>query len=176
MGGSLPQIGGHYYLVSDITTGSQTNVGSDDLDYEVVLDLNSKILTRNNGRAVLVYKGDKLTILDSVGGGEIRSTGSESGNGGVVLVSDGGEFTLLSGTLRKIQGETDPKYGGCIYVTGSTVNILGGEVTDGTVSLYGGNIYATGGSVLNISGGKISGGQQGTMPAISTLLPAVCVP
>ena len=189
-GSSLPKTGGHYYLASDITVSSQTNVGSEDLDYEVVLDLNGKTLTRNNGRAVLVYRGDKLTILDSVGGGEIRSTGSEAGNGGVVLVSGGGELTILSGTLRKIQGETDPKYGGCIYVSGATLNIkngtvaegkatyggnigisggilnmTGGALTNGTASLYGGNIYATDKAVLNISDGKICGGTAGDYAA-----------
>ncbi|MBR4862990.1 MAG: hypothetical protein IKU07_00320 [Oscillospiraceae bacterium] len=165
IGSSLPQLSGHYYLVADYTTGSQTNVGVADKDIDIVLDLNGHILTRKNGRGVLVYRDDKLTIMDSVGGGEIRATGSEAGHGGVAMVSGGGELTILSGTLRKIQGETDPAYGGVVSVSGkgTVFNLVGGTLTGGkTVTnekykALGGSIYCDKATV-NITGGSIEGG------------------
>lgn len=165
--GSVPKGDGHYYLVEDTVTTSQTTVGSDELDYEVVIDLNGKILTKEKGRALLAYKGDDLVIMDSVGGGEIRAAGSSAGNGGVLLVTEGSHFTLMGGTLRYIPGETVPGYGGVVAVTGqdSVFTMEGGKITDGRVALkegitrtIGGNIYCYKATV-NITGGTVENGQ-----------------
>lgn len=163
MGGSPAKGDGHYYLVEDTVTTAQTTVGSDELDYEVVIDLNGKTLTREKGRGLLVYKGDKLTILDSVGGGEIRAAGSSAGNGGVLMVSGEAQFTLMSGTLRYIPGETVPAYGGIVSVTGDKTlfTMTGGKLADGRVAPNEDKSRAIGGSIycyqatVNISGGTI---------------------
>ena len=166
MGGGITKADGHYYLVEDSIATGQTTVGSDDLDYEIVIDLNGKTLTRSNGRALLVYKGDKLTVMDTVGGGEIRSTGTVGSNGGVALINGNAEFTLMSGTLRHIPGETAPAYGGVIAITGSgsVFNMEGGKLADGRPILndsvsrtIGGNIYCYQATV-NLSGGVIENG------------------
>lgn len=165
MGGGVPKADGHYYLVEDATVTVQTTVGSDETDYQVVIDLNGKTLTRTNGRALLVYKGEKLTVMDSVGGGEIRATGSSAGHGGVLLVSDSGEFTLMSGTLRAVEGESRPAYGGVVAVSGAKTvfNMTGGTLADGVTvanekyNAVGGSIYCKA-ATLNISGGSIEGG------------------
>ena len=166
MGGGITKADGHYYLVEDSITTAQTTVGSDETDYEIVIDLNGKVLTRATGRAILVYKGDKLTVMDTVGGGEIRSTGTVGSNGGVALINGDAEFTLMSGTLRHIPGETAPAYGGVIAITGSgsVFNMEGGKLADGRPILndsvsrtIGGNIYCYQATV-NLSGGVIENG------------------
>ena len=164
-GGGIPAGDGHYYLIGDTLTKSQTNVGSDSIDYEVVIDLNGKILTRDNGRALLAYKGDKLVIMDSVGGGEVRATGSSAGHGGVLLVSGGAEFTLMSGTLRAVEGASRPAYGGIVSVSGNgtVFNMEGGRLADGVTAnnekytACGGSIYCSAATV-NISAGEVVGG------------------
>lgn len=165
VGGGIPKGDGHYYLVENVEVTSQTTVGSDELDYEVVIDLNGKTLTRTNGRALLAYKGDDLTVMDSVGGGEVRATGSSAGHGGVLLVSDESTFTLMSGTLRAVEGESRPAYGGVVAVSGAKAvfNMTGGVLADGVTvanekyNAVGGSIYCKA-ATLNISGGSIEGG------------------
>lgn len=98
----------------------------------------------------------------------VNYTKVDDGNGGIKYL--GGEFNLYDGEV--IGGIT--KNGGCFYVqSGCTLNVMGGNITGGTVlglkgvegAGNGGAIYATRSmahntereTVVNISGGTITG-------------------
>lgn len=147
----------------------------------VIVDLNGHTLAREGQLVTTIAEGKSLTVLDSCGGGKIAATGSLSASstvaGGVISVSKDATFTLLSGTVCRMDpwltsnaGKTPAGcyIGGVIYGAGTaTVNIQGGVVRDGVVNKYhatfggacGGNIgmNSVNGKV-NISGGIIRGG------------------
>lgn len=141
--------GMHCYLPNDQATTYTFGVDTDDKNCDMVLDLNGCTLT---GSGLLVDVYDKLTIVDTVGGGKINGGGS-----GNIRVNEGATLTVLSGTITG-GNTTLTGVGGNIYVNNGTVNVKGGTISNG-VSYLGSNIYHTGskGSV-NISGGKVIGG------------------
>ena len=143
--------GVHCYLKKDTAIGATYVFGSatDKKNYDFVLDLNGYTLS---GSVPLVNVNDKLTILDTVGGGKI-----DGGVGGNIRVNSGATLTVLSGSI--VNGTTTlTGIGGNIYADNGTVNIKGGTISGG-VSYLGSNIYHAGtkGSV-NITGGKIIDG------------------
>ena len=155
-GGSITRTDGHYYLSGDCRTASQLGVGLENKDYEIVLDLCGRKLTRvEGGRFALVRYGDTLTILDSVGGGSIYCEGAEGWNGGAMYVT-GGHVNLLGGTLETAK-TYDHKWGGVLYLSESTFTMSGGTLIGGSAQ-RGGAIYNTGSSVIRMSGGTITGG------------------
>lgn len=165
-GGSFVPADGHYYLNADCTYSySQSPIGSSSVDYEIVLDLNGKTFTADGKRAFLVYQGETLTIMDSVGGGKICGTGLDKAVGGLIMVDPNSMLNLLSGTLELLDAENKVRDGGVVAVTGdgATFNIYGGTVTGGRVfnteeqTSKGGNIYVYKG-ILNVYGGNITGG------------------
>ena len=155
-GGSITRAAGHYYLSGDCETNEQLGVGLEGSEYEIVLDLNGKTLTRKEGgRFALVRFGDTLTILDSVGGGKILCKGAEGWNGGVMYV-DGGNVNLMGGTLE-MDSTLEHKWGGVLYLSGSKFTMSGGTIVGGQ-AIRGGSIYNTGASTIEMSGGTITGG------------------
>ncbi|MBR4863833.1 MAG: hypothetical protein IKU07_04590, partial [Oscillospiraceae bacterium] len=167
-GGSFAATSDHYYLCADAKPTATRSVGTDGSVYEIVLDLNGKTLTAEGHRALTVYKGSTLTVLDSVGSGCIAATGSTGAYGGVVMVTSGGILNLRSGTLKQLESDQVISYGGVVYVSsvGSEFNMLGGTVSGGKVfatekfsEARGGNIYVTGGT-LNMTGGTVTGGNS----------------
>lgn len=157
-GGSITRASGHYYLTGNCETAEQLGVGLEGTDYEIVLDLNGKTLTRlEGGRFALVRFGDTLTVMDSVGGGAIKSHGADGYNGGVLYVN-GGNVNLMGGTLELVKHDFAHKWGGVLYLgEGSTFTMSGGTLLGGNAQ-RGGSIYNTGESVIEMSGGTISGG------------------
>jgi len=159
-GGQYVEKDTHYYACSPYVL-RQGIIGREDDGkvFDVVIDLKGKNIT-TMGRSLLVY--DKLTIMDSVGGGKIAgTTPTETGSlttGGTVMVLSGGELNLMGGELtRSEQSTASGRIGGILYVGEKcTVNMTGGKITGGSSTEQGGNIYTNG--VLNISGGTISGG------------------
>ena len=176
--------GGHYYLDRDITgqTG-QIIIGLDDdlLRNVVCLDLRGRTYTVTGLRPFL--NNGVLSVMDSVGGGEIATTGASNAHGGFVMMGkhanskDGSAvLNLYSGTIRRINTKTDlVSYGGLIHAaSGATVNVYGGTLVGGEVVPHlisktnyaplGGTIYANG-AYVNLYGGTITGGvsRSGTL-------------
>lgn len=143
----------HYYMAGDFLTWQQS-VGKDDAGattWDVVLDLNGKTLS-SYGRNFLVY--DKLTIMDLAGGGKLAGAGVD-GWATSLLVLNGGEVNILGGTVTTTADSKTATMGGLIYAqNGCTVNITDGVLEKGKTSGYGGAIYLSG-SALNMSGGEI---------------------
>ena len=141
--------GGHYYLNADVEKFAVSIIGSDTELCDVVIDLNGKTLTTTGKRAFTVYKNDKLTILDSAGGGTIAATGEDGANGGVLFASGGGQIRLLSGTVKLLESNATARYGGTVYVTGpESAFIMEGGVLEGGKALRGGNIYGDASVIL----------------------------
>ena len=166
----------HYYVNGDLKLTKQTNVGNTTKDYEVVLDLNGKTVDVYGARAFLAYRGDDISIIDSVGGGIVTATGVEGGNGGTVFVSGDSTFNLYSGTLTFTDSDIHVYKGAVAYINeGCTLNIYGGTIKDGIVNspvnhTQGGNIYVYGGTI-NMYDGVIEGGKamrtEGLEPAVA---------
>ena len=161
--GRIANADAHYFACMDITT-SQGIIGNKDDGkvYDVVLDLKGHTLT-GSGRVFLVY--DKLTIIDSKGGGKVVGTSMDLGTGtglagSCVMVGDGGVLNLMGGELT-LSDKSDAfgTQGGVLYVgaKGATVNMTGGKIVGGSSTERGGNIIILGGN-FNMSGGIVEGG------------------
>ena len=166
---------------ADIKIAADTKVCLDLAGYDIAVTNYKADTASAVGRYSRVITNEgTLSILDSVGGGEIKNgrigsrVPSSYGNGGNILNT--GTFNLYSGTIT----------GGIAYArvynagalggnianeAGSVFNMYGGTVSDGQTysSSFnydaddkkahqgGGNIYSAG--EVNISGGTISGGE-----------------
>lgn len=159
---------GHYYIPADMTSWAQKRVGHAELkegqeQFEIVLDLNGKTVTAKS-RLALVYS--KLTILDTVGGGKVIGENAANGNGGVIMVTGGGQLDIRGGELTLAETAGCAKEGGVLYAgSKSAINMYGGTITGGKASLkegatgtpVGGNVFV-GTSTFNMYGGTITGG------------------
>jgi len=170
---------GHYYLDRDINDqAKQITINlDDDLARNVIcLDLRGRSYNTEKFRPFLIY--GIFSIMDSVGGGEITTTGQTTNANGAFCqmgkktgcIDGSGELNLYSGTIRRVNTDTEiVAYGGLIYASaGATVNLYGGKLVGGDVharlnssgnpvSPLGGTIYATG-AYINIYGGTVTGG------------------
>lgn len=170
---------GHYYLPEDMDAqeGQITISLDDDLCRNVVcLDLRGHSYTVKEIRPFLIY--GIFSIMDSVGGGEMSTTGNTTNANGAFCqmskkegcVDGAAELNIYSGTIRRINTEEQVvAKGGLIYLAnGSTLNVCGGKLVGGDVNArlnssgnpvapLGGTIYATGSNV-NIIGGTVTGG------------------
>ena len=150
---------GHYYLPADTERIAAITFGNskDDKVYDQVFDLNGHTL-KSTASAFAVY--DKLTIIDSVGGGKVANSKGMSFNGtkqgGNIFVGEGATFTLLSGTIADgAVGLTG--VGSNISTYNGTVNIKGGTISGG-VGYLGTAVYHDGTKGgINISGGTLAG-------------------
>ena len=151
----------HYYACSPYVL-RQGIIGREknDKTYDVVIDLKGKSV-KGMGRAFLVY--DKLTIMDTVGGGKIMGTtpsGDTATNGSTIMLLDGAEVNLLSGELTLSENSTlFGTSGGVVYIGEKCVfNMNGGKITGGISQDKGGNVFSYG--TFNMTGGSISGGKS----------------
>ena len=164
--GEHDPVSGHYKLEKDMTT-AHTNIASKkNLDAEILLDLNGHILKGNDGDYVMgvgLTDGSeiKLTIIDSVGGGEIQATGKTDGVG-VLMMQNGSVLNLFGGTLRRLPSDSAIPAWGTLYVMNAKVNMYGGKICDGyttaTADASAGNVMLRGTSLMNMYGGEISNG------------------
>ena len=141
----------HYYLPCDTTIASRLNIGNsgDDKQYDMVFDLNGYTLSCTR-QAFLVC--DKLAIVDTVGGGQIKV-----GTSGGIMVS-GGELKLYSGTVTAGEGFTAGN-GGLVYLASNAVfTMYGGTVSGGQATEKGGNVLVTSTAKFTMEGGTITGG------------------
>ena len=166
----------HYYMNGNLNLTKQTNVGNATKHYEVVLDLNGYKLNVTGARAFLAFRDDNLSILDSVGGGEVAATGVEGGNGGSILVSGGSTLNLYSGTLSFVDSDIHVFKGAVAYIGGDcTFNMYGGTIKGGIVNspsknVQGGNLFLEK-AEFNMYGGVIEDGRaertDGLQPAVA---------
>ncbi|MBQ6326532.1 MAG: leucine-rich repeat protein [Clostridia bacterium] len=148
----------HIYLTQDLTMPSTAFSGYDTL----YLDLNGHTLTTNHS-IVTPGEGQRFVLLDSPGGGSLKSDGdtaSYSTACNAVTVCDGGVFDLYSGTISDFhdyQASYDYYNGRAVEVQeGGTFNMYGGTLKDNQcVYRKGGAIYSYYGTV-RIMGGVIS--------------------
>ena len=171
-GASKLSTAGHYHLyLSERYTGTQINPAE---STELCLDLYGNAIYAD-GRGFNLKTNVKLNVMDSIGGGSVTGTSSNTNPaGGMMAVGTNAEVNLYGGTFTAIQDGSGYGIGagGVIYISGAgTVNLYGGTIqgADLVMSGYslGGNgrgaaIYLNSNSVVNVYGGQII---SGTVPA-----------
>ena len=157
---------GHFYL-ADTFTEQETTVNILALKF-VCLDLRGNTWA-TEGIQTMSISGD-FSIMDSVGGGLILTTGTNKTAGAFADVCTAGALNLYSGTIQRIVRDNITLHrGGLINITDGTFNVYGGTVSGGvakgfkdngtTYTPRGGNIYMTN-TQANLTvknGGKITG-------------------
>lgn len=157
--GSVGAPDAHYYVTHDGNITYQGVVGNSTAakvdQTDVVLDLNGHAMTTTN-RGFLVY--GTLSILDTVGGGSITAGNNANGNGGCIMLTNDATLNLYDGVLSVAKDGGTAKIGGVIYLGGKAVmNMYGGRITGGYAGDRGGNIIING-CTFNMYGGTIDGG------------------
>lgn len=159
----------HRYL----TGNSYNDVNHASISADIVLDLSGYTVYRGTKRIMLYENTPNMTVMDSFGGGKLEGVGTDSNTniyGGVVDILVGGTFTMYSGTIRMVPGDSASavRGGGLIYSrhANTSVTIHGGVLSGGELASSGayggGNIYLIAGNELTIDGGIIKGGKAGT--------------
>ena len=160
----------HRYLTSNsYNAENHASVSAD-----IVLDLNGYTVYRGTKRIMLYSNTPNMTVMDSFGGGKLEGVGTDSSTnkyGGIIDIVNGGTFTMYSGTMRMVPGDSASAVlgGGLIYSrnANTSVTIHGGVLSGGELASSGakggGNIYMMyAGNQLTIDGGIIKGGKAGT--------------
>lgn len=158
--GSAFTDGGHYYLPEGgLTLESRATVNG----IKVTLCLNGQTLTgKPANRTFFILNGGELTICDCSEHetGKIVAQGTNKENGGNIMVGSKSTLNLQSGTICG-GSVKDGMFGGNINIVGNSsgngvLNMSGGRITGGNADVNaGGNVYVSG--TLNISGGYIDG-------------------
>ena len=160
---SFVMTAGHYRLNGNVNLSKMTrSIAVDGTAGYVTLDLNGYTITGPKNMRVFDFVGGTFNITDSSEEktGKIKSTGSVEGSGGVIAVTDTDSvLNLHGGTLTgSVVGAGN--YGGSVYVSnGTTFNMYGGAVSNGSSEGHGGNIYVTGSAKFNLYGGTVSDGK-----------------
>ena len=155
----------HYYLTGP-TSSSQLLVKS---GVSLCLDLNGYGLDAN-GRAMIVYAGSTVNIMDRSSKGTGYFSGSRGNNntkGGTITVQSDATLNLYSGTLRFQMDDSGQllSQAGVVWIkSGGKVNMFGGKIAGGELMVSDSNLNC-GGAVsvgengqLNVSGGSITSG------------------
>ncbi|MBO5868503.1 MAG: hypothetical protein J6Q54_06325, partial [Oscillospiraceae bacterium] len=119
---------GHYYLADTFLT-QETTINIPALKF-ICFDLrgNSWI---TEGIRPLVVEGD-FSIMDSVGGGTILTTGGHLLDGGFASVTNVGALNIYGGTIQRIVREDITLFhGGLLDIQGGAVNLYGGTLSGG---------------------------------------------
>lgn len=164
--GHSSPVSGHYYIDDDYTQPGQFSIVN---DTDVVIDLRGRTYSSTKIRNFLVR--GKLSIMDTVGGGQMVTTCGKSYAGGIALVGKDGSttgtptFNVYGGTLKLDTQNADFETfanAGLVWANGAVeMNVYGGTLIGGYVSEYGGAIKAENGATLNVYDGTINGGTAG---------------
>ena len=152
----------HYYLPCDTTIASRLTIGKpeNENNYDVVFDLNGFHLNCTR-QAFLVC--DRLSVMDTAGGGAILVGNADAGIGGGIMVS-GGVLKLYAGTVTMAQNAKLGNSGALVYLaTDAQFDMYGGVIAGGAVAseekmAVGGNITVTSTASFRMHGGTVSGG------------------
>ncbi|MBR3144386.1 MAG: hypothetical protein IKF53_00645 [Clostridia bacterium] len=160
-GGKTTEDGRHYIMTENFEVRSDKAafiVGGSNTVFNykttnTVLDLNGHSIT-SDYRILDIDDHNSLYVMDSKGGGVMRSTSQKyTDNGIAVRMGDASEFTLAGGTIDMSAVTEVGCQGMCVYVApGSTFNMKGGTIK-GCKSLYG--------TAYTISGKSATGGGMG---------------
>ena len=140
------QLGGNYYLYTDIEIFNEILVTSD-----MTLDLNGKILKyvgENKASVIEIAEGATLTLAD---GADAERNGYIDPESGLWTEDEySGEGNAVAVTLRggMITGG-NASFGGAVYVLGS-LKTYGGNLVNNTAG-HGGAVYVATGAVAEIS-------------------------
>ncbi len=150
--------GVHYYLPADTVRAGTFGSATDDKIFDQVLDLNGHNLTAANGVPIVV--NDKLTIIDSVGGGKVTGGKASMYNstyqGGNIYVRAGGTLVLDGVTVDK--GNATPSGAGSNIAANNGTVILNNCNIDAGIGYLGTSVYHTGDKGgVTINGGKLTG-------------------
>ena len=153
---------GHYYLSADTQIAQIKIAGGQ----TVCFDLKGYTLT---GTTRAFYTADTvhdvLSIMDSSAAqsGTVQGSGAINGaaigyGGGTIIVSEGDELNLYSGTLTYRHRKAYSAISGGVLRVKGTFNMYGGKVTGGVASSFSGNYYSGGVKTANRTGygGNIS--------------------
>ncbi|MBQ8751901.1 MAG: hypothetical protein IJZ13_02220, partial [Clostridia bacterium] len=173
----------HYYFTQNYTTSTAKQYVMNAANCTVCLDMNGKTYPTKGRALYIAGAGSRLNVMDLVGGGEINGSGGNNNpGGGTVSVGSGlGSFNLYRGTLSYTCNLITSTFNGTgrggVIQSSAPVNVYGGKIQGGevTVSGYnfsgingaGGAIYAS--AALNIYGGEITAGtcpETGAGPCI----------
>ena len=164
---------GHYFVSKAMNARLNIAAGID-----VVFDLNG-YSSSSGHRCFVVGEGATLSLLDFSGAGKLTGKGGVTNNsdgsvtkwpGGVIYGSTADTLNIYGGTyIYSSLAEKHISYGGVIYApSGSSINIYGGTIDGSSYNktddgYKGGAIYLANGTktqnnVLNISAGRIIGG------------------
>lgn len=91
-----------------------------------------------NGAGICLYNNSAKTLKFTMNGGKIYNNTVSSGNGGNIALGAGGTSNLVGQNIEFIMN--------------------GGEISGGSCTGYGGNIYISGKSTFTLNGGTITGG------------------
>ena len=148
------------YIYYEGSSGSPLVVGG---NRNVVLDLNGFEVNRKADSPVedgyTIRVEGNLTAINSYSFLGSIVGGNNTGDGGGVVVADGGVFTLKSGAV----GVSKATNGGGVYVAGGGAFNLEGGMVCMNAARYGGGVYVAGGGAFNMSGGTIGGDGEGYM-------------
>ncbi len=153
------------YLYSESFTVAKISSGSSVIDKPITID-RSVTIAPVSGEDVIITAGVDQPVFEITGGGELTL-----GGGGGTVTIDGGETDTLNGssslitvgigsTLNITTGTTiqnnrlSAGNGGGITVSGGTVEMTGGTITNCQGVNFGGGVYITSG-IFTMSGGTI---------------------
>lgn len=152
--------GGYYYLPEGgLTLESRATVNG----INVTLCLNGQTLIgKPANRTFFILNGGELTICDCSEHetGKVVAQGTNKENGGNIMIGSKSTLNLQGGTISG-GSVKDGMFGGNINIVGNAsgngvLNMTGGRITGGNADVNaGGNLYVSG--TLNISGGQIDG-------------------
>lgn len=144
----------HYYLDKDYTVSEvkQMNINE---GITLCLDLRGHKITSNN-RVLYPNKNATVSVMDSVGTGEIIVNTKSDGNniaGGLAYLDTGSTLNIYGGTYTLGDNTSQrTKTGGVIAIQNNAVcNLYGGTINGGVVNPTGG----TGGAVHVYAGGHL---------------------
>lgn len=171
-GASKLSSAGHYHLyLSERYTGTQINPAA---STQLCLDLYGNAIY-GDGRGFNLKENVTVNVMDSVGGGSVTGTSSNTNPaGGTVAVGTNAVLNIYGGTFTAVQDGSGYGIGagGVIYMGGAgAVNLYGGtiqgaELVESSYTLgangCGAAIYLGNKGVLNVYGGEIL---SGTIPA-----------
>lgn len=163
IGATLNIYGGN--IVGNVSTSATQGGGAIFVDRPSTFNMYGGKLVgnvANNGGAVYVFSENNIKGTFNMYNGEITensvTASTQSATGGGVYIN-GGTMTMYNGKIKgnkaiSTAGGDKQGSGGGIYIyTNGTVNTLGGEISQNTVSHYGGGIYAAKGPLT--VGGKV---------------------
>ena len=158
--GSAFMDGGHYYLPEG---GLELEGRATVNGIRVTLCLNGQTLTgKTANRTFFILNGGELTICDCSAHetGKVVAQGVNKENGGNIMIGSKSTLNLQGGTIMG-GSVKEGMFGGNVNIVGNAagngvLNMTGGRITGGNADENaGGNVYITG--TLNMSGGQIDG-------------------